>query len=48
MKKGIMYTNEKGVSYYQKGNRYFSNTGWIEREITKEEYLRNIPERSEE
>ena len=38
MKRKLMYTDSKGISYYQKGNRYFSNTGWLEREITKEEY----------
>lgn len=34
----MMYTNNKGVSYYKIGKKYFSNTGWLEREISKEEY----------
>lgn len=36
--KGKMITNSKGISYYQRGNKYYSNTGWLEREISKEEY----------
>lgn len=28
--KGMQITNSNGVSYYQKGNKYYSNTGWLE------------------
>lgn len=40
--KGKMITNSKGVSYYQKGNKYYSNTGWLEKEITKDEFDKNV------
>lgn len=40
--KGKMITNSKGVSYYQKGNKYYSNTGWSEKEITKDEFDKNV------
>lgn len=33
-----MYTDEKGVSYYKRGNKFFSNTGWLEREISEKEF----------
>ena len=42
MKKTQMFTNEKGVSYYQRGKRYFSNTGWLEREINQLTFEREI------
>ena len=34
----IMYTNNAGVSYYKRGKKYYSNSGWLEQEITKAEY----------
>ena len=34
----MMFTGNDGVSYYKRGKKYFSNSGWLEREITKEEY----------
>lgn len=34
----MMFTGNDGVSYYKIGKKYFSNSGWLEREITKEEY----------
>ena len=37
-----MWTNSKGVSYYTRGKKYYKNTGWLEREITKEEYKKDI------
>jgi len=42
MKKNKMYTGQNGVSYYKVGNRYYSNSGWLEREITKLEYEENV------
>ena len=39
-----MYTNSKGISYYKRKGRYFRNTGWLEREITKEEYENALKE----
>ena len=38
LKRGQMITNSKGVSYYQKGNKYYSNTGWLEKEISKADF----------
>lgn len=38
IKRGKMITNSKGVSYYQKGNKYYSNNGWFEKEISKVEF----------
>lgn len=40
-KNKLMWTNAKGISYYNKGNRYFSNSGWLEKEISKEEFIKN-------
>lgn len=40
--KGKMITNGKGISYYRQGNKYYSNTGWLEREISKEEFDREV------
>ena len=40
--KGMMITNSKGVSYYQKGNKYYSNTGWLEREISYELFEKEV------
>lgn len=40
--RGKMITNSKGVSYYQKGNKYYSNTGWLEREISKAEFEEKV------
>ena len=37
-----MYTNSKGISYYKRGKSYYRNTGWLEVEITKEEYDKEI------
>lgn len=34
----IMYTNNAGISYYKRGKHYFKNSGWLEREISKDEY----------
>ena len=34
----MMYTNNAGISYYKRGKKYYSNSGWLEREITKAEY----------
>ena len=42
LKKGQMITNRQGISYYQKGNKYYSNSGWIEREITKSEFEEKV------
>ena len=36
--KNMMYTNSAGVSYYKHGKKYYSNSGWLEREITKADY----------
>lgn len=36
------YTNSKGISYYKRGKTYYRNIGWLEFEITKEEYERGI------
>ena len=38
LKKNQMITNNKGISYYQRGKKYYKNTGWLEQEITKEEF----------
>lgn len=40
--KGMMITNSEGVSYYQKGNKYYSNTGWLEREISYELFEKEL------
>ena len=40
--KGKMITNSKGVSYYQRGNKYYSNTGWLEREISYELFEKDV------
>ena len=37
-----MYTNSKGISYYKRGKKYYCNSGWLEREITKEEYVKEL------
>lgn len=37
----IMYTDSSGISYYRRSNKYFFNTGWFEREITKKEFLKH-------
>lgn len=42
LSKGMMITNSKGVSYYQKGNKYYSNTGWLEREISYELFEKEV------
>lgn len=34
----MMFTGNDGVSYYKRCKKYFSNSGWLEYEITKEEY----------
>lgn len=33
-----MLTNDKGISFYKVGKYYYKNSGWLEREISKEEY----------
>ena len=38
LKKGQMITNGKGVSYYQLGKKYYRNTGWLQVEISKDEF----------
>ena len=38
LKKGQMITNSKGISYYQRGKKYYRNTGWLEVEISKQEF----------
>jgi len=38
----MMYTNNAGISYYKRGKHYFKNSGWLEREINKEEYEQAI------
>jgi hypothetical protein len=43
-----MYTNQKGVSYYKLYGRYFSNTGFLEVEISKEEYETEVSKAMEE
>ena len=40
--KGMMITNSKGVSYYQIGNKYYSTTGALVREITYEVFEREV------
>ena len=40
--KGMMITNSEGVSFYQKGNKYYSNTGWLEREISYELFEKEL------
>ena len=40
--KGKMITNSNGISYYQKGNKYYSNNGWLEREINYEVFEREV------
>ena len=40
--KGKMITNSKGISYYQKGNKYYSNSGWFEREISYELFEKEV------
>jgi len=42
LKRGQMITNSKGVSYYQRGNKYYSNTGWLEKEISKAEFEEKV------
>ncbi|MDY0292684.1 MAG: hypothetical protein RBR02_10165 [Desulfuromonadaceae bacterium] len=37
-----MYTGNNGVSYYKRGRKYYSNSGWSEREISKKEYDENV------
>jgi hypothetical protein len=37
-----MWTNSKGVSYYKRGKKYFKNTGWLEREISENEYKKEL------
>lgn len=44
LKRGMMITNNEGVSYYQKGKKYYSNTGWLEREISKDEFEKKVEE----
>lgn len=39
---GKMITNSKGVSYYQKGDKYYSNSGWLIIEITYEEFEKEV------
>ena len=38
LQKGKMITNSKGISYYQRGKKYYRNTGWLEVEISKQEF----------
>ena len=40
--KGMMITNSKGISYYQIGNKYYSTTGTLVREITYEVFEREV------
>lgn len=40
--KGMMITNSKGVSYYQIGNKYYSTTGALVREITYEVFEKEV------
>ena len=40
--KGMMITNSEGVSFYQKGNKYYSNTGWLERKISYELFEKEL------
>lgn len=44
LKKGQMITNNKGISYYQIGKKYYSNTGWLEKEISKTEFEEKVIE----
>lgn len=37
-----MYTGKDGVSYYKRGAKYYSSTGWLEHEITKDVYESNV------
>lgn len=36
--KGTMITGKDGISYYQIGKKYFSSTGWLQKEITFEKF----------
>ncbi len=48
LEKGKMITNKQGISFYQIGKKYFSNTGWLEREISKTEFEEKVKEAIEE
>ena len=39
---GLMITNSRGISYYQHGNKYYSNNGWVESEITYERFRNEV------
>ena len=36
-----MWTTRKGISYYKRNKKYYKNTGWLEIEISKEEFEEN-------
>ena len=38
----MMITGNDGISYYKKNGHYFSNSGWLERQISKEQYDKGI------
>lgn len=40
--KGKMITNSEGISFYQKGKKYYSNSGWLEREISYELFEKEV------
>lgn len=40
--KGMMITNNKGISYFQIGNKYYSTTGALVKEITYEVFEREV------
>lgn len=39
-----MFTNSAGVSFYKSNGKYYRNSGWLEVEISKEEYEKGINE----
>ncbi|MCK9439627.1 hypothetical protein M0Q39_06230 [Patescibacteria group bacterium] len=38
----MMWTNNKGESFYKYNNRYFKSNGWVIIEISKDEYNKNV------
>ncbi len=42
LEKGKMITNKLGISYYQIGKKFYSNSGWLEREISKSEFEKEV------
>lgn len=36
----MMFTLSSGISYYIVGNKYYRNSGWLNKEISKAEYVK--------